>query len=180
MLFRLSSVTVRPYVHDVVMMKRMFDSTAGRASAVQTAAALRRHRASVVRWSLAHGHLLDRDSLAVIINAAAQTTPGQVRLLWTSEQLRALLEDGCSNWCGDRKVHCPDGLTTTATTYLRYLCAHRLFSPDSDNMTALKRSVVEYEKQRCERLNEQHSSKGAQARHPTAQQQFLAPVLPLY
>ena len=162
------------------MMKRMFDSTAVRASAVPTPSALRRHRSAVLRWSLAHGHAVDRDSLAVIISVASQARPGEVHLLWTSEQLNALLNEDCSNWCSGRGVRYPDGLTTTITTYLRYLCAHRLFSADSDSMTALKRSVADYEKEQCQRLNEHFNSKGAKARHPTSKQQFLAPVLPLY
>jgi len=168
--------TVRPPRHDVFMMKRMFDSPTRRASTVRTAANLRRHRAAVVRWALAHGHPVDRDSLAVIIDAASVPTPGQVGLHWTSQQVNALLSEGCTSWCACRGVQYPDGISRSLTTYLRYLSAHRLLDADSDTMTDLKRTVAAFDK--CHLLNQ--NQKGAKARHPTSQKQFLAPVLPLY
>jgi hypothetical protein len=51
-------------------------------------------------------------------------------------------------------------------------------------MIALKRSVAEFDKEHREQLSQQltkESTRGrAKSRHPTAQLQFLAPVLPLH
>ena len=171
------------------MMKRMFDSTTRRASthrasSISAGPDLLRHRAAVVRWALAHGHPVDRDSLAAIINSASLPTPGQVGLHWTAHSVNTLLIQGCSNWCTAHGVRYPDNLSRTLTTYLRYLGAYRLLDADSDPMIALKRSVAEFDKEDREQLNQQlakESTRGsAKSRHPTAQLQFLAPVLPLH
>ena len=171
------------------MMKRMFDpptrrASSHRASAIRVGPDLLRHRAAVVRWALAHGHPVDRDSLAVIINSASVSTSGQVGLHWTAHSVNALLTQGCSNWCTAHGVRYPDNLSRTLTTYLRYLGAYRLLDADSDPMIALKRSVAEFDKEDREQFSQQltrESTKGrAKSRHPTAQLQFLAPVLPLH
>jgi len=177
---------VRPCLHDVFIMKRMFDSTAGqanterRAHTVPTSADLRRHRTAVVTWALTNGDQVSRDSLAVIISAASQLAPGQVSLHWTGVRLDLLLQDGFSQWCSLRGVQQPIELSQTLTTYLRYLSAHRLLDADSDDTLALQHCVAEFEKLQKQQIEKESSRVGSRSRHPTSQPQFLAPVLPLY
>ena len=139
-----------------------------RAHTVPTHPSVRRHRRDVATWALAHGHLVHRDALAVIV-ATRVDASGTISHRWTARNVALVLWSGAHSWCDRHGAAPPPDLATTLATYLRYLSGHRLLEPGSDSPASLRRAVSEH--------------RGPEARsrsnHPTAAPRRAAPVLPL-
>lgn len=139
-----------------------------RAHAVRTDPRLRRHRGAVAEWALAHGHVVRRDALAAIVGCrAASTNADPVLAPWTADGVARLLWSGVSEWCATHGAAPPDEVPATLATYLRYLSAHKLLGPGSDNMTALRRAIAE----------NRTGPGSSRRRHPAGGRR--APVLPI-
>ena len=153
----------------------MADPTAApplrRAHAVPTHLGLRRHRRDVARWALAHGHPVDRDSLAVIVAVRSSMGDGTLSLRWTTDDVRSLWW-ASTGWCLQQRVQMPATIAPTLGTYLRYLSSHRLFAEGSDPMATLRRAVAQQDGGAA-------PSEDARSRHPAGGRRRLAPVLPL-
>lgn len=158
--------------HPVEMMAPMITSLqtppTQRAHAIPAKPRLRRHRGAVAEWALAHGHVVRRDALAAIVGArAATTTADPVLAPWTADGVEHLLWLGVSEWCIAHGATYPDELPATLATYLRYLSAHKLLGPGSDNMTVLRRAIAE----------NRTASGSSRRRHPAGASR--APVVPI-
>lgn len=138
-----------------------------RAHTIPAGAHLRRHRSDVARWALASGSILRRDALAAIVAARAVSPVGPLPDRWTAEDVADLLCSDVPQWCAEHGVAPPPELAATLATYLRYLSAHRLLGPGSDNMGTLRRSIAEH------RLGDRES----RTSHPAGTRG--APVLPI-
>ncbi len=141
---------------------------ARRAHTVPTHPSVRLHRRDVATWALAHGHVVHRDALAVIVASRVDAT-GRISFRWTARNVALVLWSGARSWCDRHGVAPPPDLAATLATYLRYVSAHRLLEPGSDSPASLRRAVAEH--------------RGPEARsrsnHPTAGVRRTAPVLPL-
>ena len=142
-----------------------------RAYAVPTHLGLRRHRRDVARWALAHGHPVDRDSLAIIVAVRSSMGDGTLSLRWTTDDVRSLWW-ASTGWCLTQRVQMPRTIAPTLGTYLRYLSAHRLFAEGSESMTTLRRCLAQQDAQ-------VDPSDESRSRHPAGARRRLAPVLPL-
>lgn len=142
-------------------------SQSRRASAVPAGRHVRRHRGDVARWALAHGHVLRRDALAALLGARSSLGGGAVSTRWTAQDVARLLCFDVESWADAHGVARPEDVAPTLATYLRYLFAHRLLDPTSDDMAALRRAISE----------NRRSDVGARARHPASARP--APVLPI-
>lgn len=141
---------------------------ARRAHTVPAPPDVRRHRRDVALWALAHGHVVHRDALAVIV-AARSDVFGNIAHRWTAHGVGVVLRSGAHSWCDRHGAAPPPELATTLATYLRYLSGHRLLAAGSDSAGELRRAVSEY------RLPEARS----RSNHPTAGARRPAPVVPL-
>lgn len=139
-----------------------------RAHSVPSHPEIRRHRSDVASWALAHGHLVHRDALAVIV-ATRSDAFGNIARRWTAQGVGVVLRSGARSWCDRHGAAPPPELATTLATYLRYLSGHRMLAAGSDSAGELRRAVSEY------RLPEARS----RSNHPTAGARRPAPVLPL-
>ncbi|MHB1139300.1 MAG: hypothetical protein ACYC2O_10120 [Microthrixaceae bacterium] len=142
-----------------------------RAHAVPTHLGLRRHRRDVARWALAHGHPVDRDSLAIIVAVRSSMGDGTLSLRWTTDDVRSLWW-ASTGWCLTQHVQMPATIAPTLGTYLRYLSAHRLFADGSDQMTSLRRCLAQQDL-------DVDVADDPRSRHPAGGRRRLAPVLPL-
>ena len=138
---------------------------ARRAHSVPAGPHLRRHRRDVARWALANGHLLRRDALAALLGTRGGD--GGIPVRWTAEDVARLLGGEVGRWCLAHGVQPPEDLAATLTTYLRYLSAHRLFGPGSDDMGTLRRASAKH----------RAPSARGRSRHPAGSRR--APVVPL-
>ena len=142
--------------------------SARRAHTVPTHPSVRRHRRDVATWALAHGHVVHRDALAVIV-ASRVDSSGRISFRWTARNVALVLWSGARSWCDRHGAAPPPDLAATLATYLRYVSAHRLLDPGSDSPASLRRAVAEH--------------RGPEARsrsnHPTAGVRRAATVLPL-
>lgn len=142
---------------------------ARRPHSVPTHASLRRHRRTVLAWSLAHGHPVERDALAVIVGLRSRPADGALDRRWTTDDVETVLRSDASIWCAVHGTTRPSGLGTTLATYLRYLAAHRMLEPGSDRPSDLRRAVTD----RAARRGPGRSS------HPAGRARRPAPVVPI-
>ena len=137
-----------------------------RAHAVPAHPTVRRHRRQVLRWALANAHPVDRDALAVLVAVRSDPSSGRVALEWQTDQVAHVLASAAPVWCRLHRVAQPPDLTTTLSTYLRFLSANMGLAAGSDTAAALRLAVAD----------QRPSHQRSRARHPTSQ---LAPVLPI-
>ncbi len=140
---------------------------ARRAHVVPAGPNLRRHRRDVARWALANGHLLRRDALAALLGARAVGVGEAVPMRWTADDVARLLDGEVVRWCLSHGVQPPGDVPASLATYLRYLSAHRLFAPGSDDMGTLRRSIAQH----------RSGDRSSRSRHPAGTGR--APVVPL-
>lgn len=139
-----------------------------RPSSVPAGPSLRRHRGDVAQWALAHGYVLRRDALAALVGVRAGASGDPLSAPWTAAEVGRLMWSGVGEWCEQHGVSPPDELAATLATYLRYLSAHRLLPPGSDDVGSLRRAIAEH----------RTGARGAsRARHPASAGR--APVLPI-
>jgi hypothetical protein len=143
---------------------------AARAHTVPAHPTLRHHRSQVVRWALAHGHRIDRDTLAAVVAVRSNGTTGELRRRWTADDVARLVWSDVPLWCSSHGVPAPVDLATTLSTYLRFLSAHRLLDTGSDQVTVLRRAVSD----------QQPARRASRSRHPAmGGSGERAPVLPI-
>jgi hypothetical protein len=132
-----------------------------------------RHRRDIIRWALANGRPVHRDSLAALVGArsaaAGATDAVGGATVWTAPDVGALLWVGVADWCGAAGAELPaaERVAATLATYLRYLSAHRRLAAGSDPVVELRRAVTEY-----------GGTTGRSSAHPSMRRP-VAPVLPL-
>ncbi len=79
---------VTPSGEDAPMATSTSPSTgARRPHSLPTHPSLRRHRRTVVAWSLAHGHPVDRDALAVLVGLRSRPADGALDRRWTTDDV---------------------------------------------------------------------------------------------
>ena len=144
-------------------------TAARRPHSLPTHPSLRRHRRTVVAWSLAHGHPVDRDALAVLVGLRSRPADGALDRRWTTDDVITVLRSDASIWCAVHGTEHPRELAATLATYLRYLAAHRMLEPGSDRPADLRRAVTD----RSTRRAADRSS------HPAGRARRPAPVVPI-
>lgn len=130
-------LTVTAHMHDVDMIKHVFEQRGRRAHQVSTSQVRHRHRLEVARWAMSNGVALQRDALSVIIATRDMNTDGSICTTWVPDTITELFAWRADAWCANHRVIRPTGLGESLEGYLRYLDSTRLLSERSQILAVL-------------------------------------------